>query len=126
MGNNTYLMKYEKEDMPQYKFAEIINSKEDASLLNYGFLDGGFYFASGVMPSNKYFYRSNLVTQEMLDEQDYLIENKKVDFVVTREDSPNQKVIDAGYICISHLTHVYLGKEIDFYLFSHPDLVVQE
>lgn len=120
MGNNTYLLEYEKEDMPQYKFAEIINAKEDATLLNYGFLDGGFYFASGVMPSNKYFYRSNLVTQEMLDEQDYLIENHKVDFVVTRIDSPNQKVIDAGYVCVAQVSHIYLGQEIDFFLYQLP------
>ena len=120
MGNNTYLLEYEKEDMPQYKFAEIINAKEDATLLNYGFLDGGFYFASGVMPSNKYFYRSNLVTPELLEEQDYIIENHKADFVVTRIDSPNQKVIDAGYVCVAQVSHIYLGQSVEFFLYQLP------
>ena len=120
MGNNTYMLEYEKEDLPQYRFAEIINAEENATLLNYGFLDGGFYFASGVMPINKYFYRSNLVTQELLDEQDYMIENHMVDFVVTRVDSPNQKVLDAGYVCVARCTYVYLNQDVEFYLFRLP------
>lgn len=40
---NTYLLKYSKSDMPQYQFAEIMSQVEDATLLNYNFLDGGFY-----------------------------------------------------------------------------------
>ncbi len=47
-SGNVYLMAYEKEDMPQYRFAAIIRQAEDPSLLNLGFLDGGFYLAAGV------------------------------------------------------------------------------
>ena len=49
---NRYLMSYKKEELPQYKFAEKIKQSgiENPTLLNYGFLDGGFYTASGILP----------------------------------------------------------------------------
>lgn len=52
---NTYLLGVPKEDCVQYKFADIIHEKENATLLNYGFLDAGFYYAADILPVNKYF-----------------------------------------------------------------------
>ena len=54
-SSNTYLMKYDREDHPAYRFATTINTVEDAKILNFGFLDGGFYYAAGVDPSCKFF-----------------------------------------------------------------------
>ena len=34
---NRYLMRYAKNDLPQYKFAQRINQVENATMLNYGF-----------------------------------------------------------------------------------------
>ena len=40
---NTKMLVYQKEDYAQYRFSKIIEKSMDSTLLNYGFLDGGFY-----------------------------------------------------------------------------------
>lgn len=73
-----------KTDFPQYKFAKIINKKENATLLNYGFLDGGFYTAAKIVPTCKYFCKLNLQNPMMMREQQRFVDEGLVDFVVTR------------------------------------------
>lgn len=78
-----------KSDYPQYQFAEIINKKPGATLLNYGFIDGGFYLAAGIepLPGNKFFCKVNIsqkVFPEMYEEQISMVAEKKVDYVVIR------------------------------------------
>ena len=84
---NTYLMKVRKEDMPQYRFAEIIRQSEDQTLLNYGFLDGGFYFASGVLPSETYFCTLNIDLPEMEQSLQESVAQGKTAFVVSARNS---------------------------------------
>ncbi len=83
-GRNTYLMAYEKEDMPQYKFAQIINSVESPTLLNYGFLDGGFYYAADVVPNCRFFCNFNVAAPDMWETQWDMLWAGEFDFVVTR------------------------------------------
>lgn len=76
-----------KEDYVQYQFAETINKIENPTLLNYHFLDGGFYTTTGIVPNTKYFQKQNIpdaIFPEIKQSQDQLIKKKKVDFVVTR------------------------------------------
>ena len=72
----------------QYRFAALINETPNATLLNYGFMDAGFYTAAGVTPQVKYFHRTNVPIQEMLDEQDRYIREGLCDYVVTRGMQP--------------------------------------
>ncbi len=83
-GRNVYLMAYDKEDMPQYQFAEIINQKENATLLNYGFLDGGFYYAADVVPNCRFFCNFNVEAPGMWQTQWEAMWAGEFDFVVTR------------------------------------------
>lgn len=56
-------------------------------MLNYGFLDSGFYTAADKLPVGKYFARINLSYEalpEMYDEQRELVKSGKVDFVIVR------------------------------------------
>lgn len=56
-------------------------------MLNYGFLDGGFYTVTGIMPDFKYFHKPNIPYENypiIMDEQDRYIREKTVDFVVVR------------------------------------------
>lgn len=122
LSGNVYLMEYEKEDMPQYKFAEIINSVENPTLLNYRFLDGGFYFAADVTPVNKFFYRSNLAVPGLDAEQQQLIRDKKVDFVVTRQDALSDYVIKCGYECVATEKMYFEGKNRTYYLYERANL----
>lgn len=84
---NVVFMKETKENSPQYRFAEIINETPNSTMLNYDFLDGGFYYAADKLPTNKYFAKMNFFYEsfpEMYDTQRKMVENKEVDFVVCR------------------------------------------
>jgi len=82
-GNANYIFRA-KEDTAQYKFAKIIQEKENATLLNYGFLDAGFYFAADKLPECKYFCKLNIPLSEMNEEMDRQVNEGLVDFVVIR------------------------------------------
>lgn len=117
-SSNTYLMKFKKEDMPQYQFAEIIQEKEDATLLNYWFLDGGFYYASGVEPVNKYFCYFNLNPPELKTDQEDLIRSGGVDFVVTRRNPlPNRLLNDSSYELVAQSNFFFSTRYYDYYLY---------
>lgn len=130
-SRNTYCMAYEKEQLPQYQFAQIIQETENASLLNYGFLDGGFYMAADILPSTKFFCRLNLRDSdfpEMRREQSRLIEEAEVDYVVFRvnpkikaEDIKDGNVWE-NYTCVAQADQEYkkpgYGGAFQYYLFK--------
>lgn len=110
----TFLYKT-KEEYVQVKFAEIINQVENPTLLNYNFLDGGFYLmADTPLPDTKYFCRQNIPREnfpEMYDEQEDIIRNATVDFVIVRygrkrplEDFAECKELFSNYkqVCVEH------------------------
>ncbi len=74
-----------KNDYPQYQFAEIINRQPNATLLNYGSLDMGFYMAAGIVPNCKFFCKTNLCKEETSKEQEECVDKGMVDFVVVDE-----------------------------------------
>ncbi len=112
LSGNTYLLEYEKEDMPQYQFAEIINQKEDATLLNYGFLDGGFYTTTGIIPNCRFFCYLNIPLDDVMDTQREFVREGKVDFVVTR----SYKLNSPNYECIAKASMFFDTKVYDYYL----------
>ena len=77
-----------KEKTMQYQFAAIMAETPDATLLNYGFMDAGFYTAAGITPHVKYFHQTNVPLQEMLDEQVRYITEGLCDYIVTRGREP--------------------------------------
>lgn len=82
----------DKELTTQYVIGSIIMEKENSTMLNYGCLDGGFYTVTGKLPVTKYFCRLNLSYKsypEMMNEQNRIIRNKEVDFVVVGTHSVN-------------------------------------
>ena len=86
----TYIFK-SPDDLAQHQFDRIIQSESNPTLLNYGFLDGGFYTYSGLIPSNRFFCRLNIPIPEMMREQDSIIANQEVQFIVTREIPGSRK-----------------------------------
>lgn len=121
LSGNTYLLQYEKEDMPQYKFASIISTVEDAKILNYRFLDGGFYFATDYFPENKYFYFSNLPAPEMAADQDRMIEEELVDFVITRDKKLEDYFTTDCYVLVAEETFFIEFGDYDYYLYQNID-----
>ena len=79
-----YLMNVPKEEMPPYRFAETIHQAEDQTLLNYGFLDGGYYLAVNSQPVMRSFCTLNNDLPEMKEEQRSAIDEGRTAFVVTR------------------------------------------
>ncbi len=85
LSPNTRSLGTKKEDLVQYQFAEIIRQTPGATLLNYGFLDGGFYTAAEIVPQTKYFCKLNITVDrypEMMQEQNRYLKEKMVDYVV--------------------------------------------
>ena len=95
-NQNLYFTQYSKEDTVQYRFAKTIQTVENATLLNFGFLDGGFYFASGAAPACRYFCYFNINPPQMWEEQDACIQNGDADFIVTRKYSLDQYGVDSS------------------------------
>ena len=112
---NTYLMRIAREDMPQYRFAEIIRQSEDQTLLNDGFLDGGFYFAAGVLPQEPYFCTLNLDLPEMAQAHQDSILQGKTNFVVTRSQQLRN---DAQYRLVDEAELLFEGRNWRYYLYQ--------
>lgn len=117
-SRNTYLMQVRKEEMPQYRFAEIIRQSGDRSLLNYGFLDGGFYFAAGAPPATPYFCTLNIDLPEAEETMRDSISQGKTAFVVTRskelENSEKYELADEAEL-------FFEGRNWRYFLYRRKD-----
>lgn len=121
-GRNVYLLGQEKEALPQYRFAEIIGEKEDATLLNFGFLDGGFYFASDTVPNCRFFCTLNVQAPDMWATQREYVREGKVDFVVTRDHLLTDYQVDSSrYTLVSEERFYFEGKDRTYYLYQRAE-----
>jgi len=112
---NVYLLGYPQEEMVQYKFKEIIEETEDPTLLNYGFLDGGFYTVCDIVPTCKYFAKFNIPLEEISKSQEDLIIHGQVDYVVTRNfelDPMYDK-----YRLVAEDSFWFEGEDYQYYLY---------
>ena len=112
-SSNTYLMGIRPEELPQYRFAEIIRQSEDPTLLNYGFLDGGFYTVSGIVPDCRFFCELNIELDEMYEVQNEYVKNGKAVFVVTKDEKPEFEM----YECIDQAESRYWSQTSTYYLY---------
>ena len=83
-----------RNDVVQYRFADIINDYGDVTLLQYRSIDEGFYTTTDILPSVRYFEQVNISYDRLSDSynsQDSTIINKEVDFVVVRLYDLDQK-----------------------------------
>ena len=108
--SNKYLLGTPKEEMPQYQFASIIGEDRSATLLNYGFLDGGFYTTSNIVPNCKVFCLLNISARELLEIQNDYIEQGAVDYIVTR----GSEITDSKYERVA-VSEFYYRDELYWY-----------
>jgi hypothetical protein len=85
-SDNLSYHKRSKSNIVQYQFAKIINKKKEATLLNYGSLDGGFYMTTGIIPNTRYFESQNAVVPGMAKTLNKMISAGKFDFIVVRDN----------------------------------------
>ena len=106
-------MTQDKAGLAQTKFAEIMNREDNPTLLNYGFLDGGFYTAADILPTVKYFCELNMTLKEMYDMQAAAVQNGEVQFVVTRSPSMHKgsqdisKALNENYELVAQATQEF-------------------
>lgn len=88
---NAKLLGRPAEELPQLRFAAQINAGPDASLLNYGTLDGGFYTATGLLPPCRFFCVTNMPLPAQQEQQDALLGDGAVTWVVTLDPELAQR-----------------------------------
>ena len=120
-GRNTYLMGVPKDSMPPYRFAATIRQQEDPTILNLGFLDGGFYYAADVLPSCEFFCTLNIDAPGMWSTQYQCIQEKTVDFVITRS-YPLESYVGKyhGYQLVDQSSFYFEGVYFTYYLYQKP------
>lgn len=123
-SRNVYLMSYDRMDMPQYKFAEIMHrTHEDPKILNLGFLDGGFYYAADSLPECPFFCTFNINAPGMWKTQYRYIEEGKVDYVITRHYTLDRYRVDASnYVLVDTASMCFEGYDFTYYLYQHKDI----
>lgn len=85
ISHNLPVLGYPREELAQTQFAELMAETPDATLLNFGFLDGGFYLAADAQPVSRWFCRLLVSSGDCYAEQSELVERGAVDYVVTRD-----------------------------------------
>lgn len=115
---SAYLMKYKKADLPQYQFAETIRQTPDATLLNYWFLDGGFYYTAGARPVNRYFCYFNINPPELKPQQENVILKGEVDYVVCRRNPlPDRILKNSPYELVQTANFFFSYRYYDYFLY---------
>ena len=124
--HNSYMLEVDQEELVQYNFASIINKTEDATLLNYGELDGGFYTATNITPNVRFFQKQNIEEEKFplgSEEQNRYIEEKLVEFVVIiMPVSESEKITDIPYLAqnyslLQNEIQRYEHEVYNYYLF---------
>lgn len=120
-ANAAFLHKIPKEELAPYEFAQIIKKEKNPSVLNFGCLDTGIYTLAEATPPTKYFCRLNLQNfDEMNTETQKLIDEKKVDFIVVLNASPEPDEAYKGYKQVAYKEQ-YLTGATCYHLYKKVD-----
>lgn len=120
-GNYTEQIGTDRESLVQYQFAAYVEETENASILNYGFLDGGFYTACGITPQFTFFTTANIMLPELYGEQEDIVQNGKVDYVITRGFELKDEQLN-HYEELASQTADYEGIRYTYYLYKNRRL----
>ena len=119
---NTYLMAYQKEELPQVQFGNIMKQVPDATMLHYYFLDNGFYFMGHTKPVNRFFCYFNINPPELLPDQQAQITGRTVDFVVCLASTCPKKLLEeSGYTLVKTALFPYSNKTYEYKLYQRID-----
>lgn len=122
LSPNVYLMNYKKDEMPQYRFAAQIQESQDTSMLNYDFLDGGFYTVLNQVPEVRYFCVLNVNRGEIMAEQTSYVEQQLTQWLVTwkayemTEEDARQLAVVTDYYDLVDYQYFFLEGDMRTYL----------
>ena len=115
-SDNVFYMSESRDEIWQTKFAEIICESEDKTMLNYSCLDLGVYTTANIVPSEKYFCRLNLDTDEQNESLDSAVREQRVEFLVIR-GKPSRFVKTYYDVIASETSHIeFEGSSISYHL----------
>lgn len=120
---NTSMLGAPREELAQFQFQELLSQDKDPTLLNYGFLDGGFYTVCEVLPTCKYFQMQNIsqdALPEMMDSQNAVIREQAVDYVVVRGEEIPSLVLDY-YEPVAEARQLYEGAHVRYVLLARRE-----
>jgi hypothetical protein len=126
-SNIEYSKLYIKEPLPQQTFAKVMRQEPHPTLLNYGYLDGGFYLAADIVPNVRYFESQNIdhnLYPENMDEQHRYIKEGKIQFIVVRllgltpVDQVNIPNLSDHYSLVSQQDQVLGGTTFRYLLYK--------
>ncbi len=107
------LLSVTKDKMPQYQFASIMNENAGATLLDICSLDQGFYLASGILPSVRYFADNNLASPEKAEALKEYLDHAVTEYVVTCYRNPGEH-----YLLIAEADGLFdLAAQRHYYLY---------
>lgn len=86
-----------RDETVQYRIAAVVSRTPNATLLNYGAMDVGFYTACDIAPSVKYFHRPNVPLDEIMDEQNRYVEEGLTDYVVATSAGTDFEIFQSKY-----------------------------
>lgn len=105
--------------LSQYVFAEYMNSKyESPTMLNYDFLDGGFYTVADIVPNTWAYCGLNWDNPLMDQDQLETIRNRKVDFVVTNRNDNLPKELFENYALVDQISQYRVNILFTYYLYE--------
>ncbi|MBR1797936.1 MAG: hypothetical protein IJ757_08025 [Clostridiales bacterium] len=114
---SVFMLGVKKEDCPQFKFAERINTVEDPKIINYGFLDSGFFLAADVLPFNNHYCMAS-DRDVYVYEPNELISKRAGDFIISRMpyNFPGYELCDYGTLTdIDFRGNI---RHLDFFLYE--------
>ncbi len=115
----------------QIEFARLMHETENPTLLNYGFLDGGFFTIADIVPNVRWFERQNKIYEtypEHSAEHERYIREKVTDYIVRRikkdyytgelEEVP---YLDENYTLIAQKEQRFEGYYFIYFLYRVKD-----
>ena len=100
-----------KNDYVQYRFAAEMD--ENATLLNYQFLDGGFFFAADILPTQYYSWSFNVLNDEIREEQNRYVAEGTVSYIVAIDHDVEEADVNHRYELIDEADEYFLYRRID-------------
>lgn len=122
LSPNCEMLFRSKVDTPQGRFAADIAEAglENPRMLNYGFLDGGFYTAAGILPNEPFFMQMNMMYEETEAAQRACIRDGRVDFIVTVASNHEFE----GFELVDAATTVFEEVDTTYYLYARSGLLI--
>lgn len=90
---------WKAEDTAQGQVAAYVAQREDATLLNVGFLDGGFYYAADAQPASRWFCQLNYGWRECGEAHAEILGSGGTDFAVFARE-PDESLDLSAYECV--------------------------